>query len=179
MDDPLTTVYALVERAYLRLQAGDLLMRCLEEETATPVKQFIDGLVMAGPKSLATLREVLAEAEERRSQVRNDLQQIILDLKHSLESYGLHIEETGRRELPVALLSPLRVAALLRETTVDEETSLACLRLLRESRSLIENAAARLQVLEEAAAYAKDWLWGLTFESVHSGESERRAADNL
>jgi hypothetical protein len=32
VDDPLDSVYSIVERTYIRLQAGDILNRCLEGE---------------------------------------------------------------------------------------------------------------------------------------------------
>jgi hypothetical protein len=57
-DDPIDAVYSYVERAYVRLQAGDILIRCMEEGNALPMQQMVEGLVLAGPQSLSVLREM-------------------------------------------------------------------------------------------------------------------------
>ncbi|NTX00005.1 MAG: hypothetical protein HGB35_08800 [Geobacteraceae bacterium] len=92
-DDPLQSVYSYVERAYVRLQAGDLLTRCLEESSIAPVQQLVDGLVLAGPPSLQAMREILAEASKRKAQVLDDLHQLSKEIEKSLSSYGIHLKK--------------------------------------------------------------------------------------
>src|SRR5512145_3099372 len=75
-DPSLDAVYAYVEKAYLRMQAGDVLVRCLEEESTIPMQQVVEGLVLAGPQSIAILREMLAESSQRKSQVQDDMHQV-------------------------------------------------------------------------------------------------------
>ncbi len=75
-DDPLDAVYSYVERAYIRLQAGDVLIRCLDEGNAAPIQQMVETLVLAGPRSIAVLQEILAEAEQRKGQIMDDLHQL-------------------------------------------------------------------------------------------------------
>jgi hypothetical protein len=75
-DDPLDAVYSYVERAYIRLQAGDVLIRCLDEGYATPIQQMVETLVLAGPRSMGVLQEILAEAEQRKGQIMDDLHQL-------------------------------------------------------------------------------------------------------
>jgi hypothetical protein len=75
-DDPLDAVYSYVERAYIRLQAGDVLIRCLDEANAAPIQQMVETLVLAGPGSIGVLQEILAEAEQRKAQILDDLHQL-------------------------------------------------------------------------------------------------------
>ena len=75
-DDPLDAVYSYVERAYIRLQAGDILIRCLDEGNSAPIQQMVEALVLAGPHSMGVLQEILAEAEQRKGQIIDDLQQL-------------------------------------------------------------------------------------------------------
>ena len=63
-DDPLDAVYSYVERAYIRLQAGDVLIRCLDEANAAPIQQMVETLILAGPGSIGVLQEILSEAEQ-------------------------------------------------------------------------------------------------------------------
>jgi HPt (histidine-containing phosphotransfer) domain-containing protein len=75
-DDPLDAVHSYVERAYIRLQAGDVLIRCLDEATAEPIQQMVEALILAGPSSISVLQEILSEAEQRKGQVLDDLHQL-------------------------------------------------------------------------------------------------------
>jgi hypothetical protein len=68
-DDPLEAVFSMVERAFMRLQAGDVLLLCLEEDNAVPMQKLVEGLVLAGPQSLNALREVRAEAASRKNEL--------------------------------------------------------------------------------------------------------------
>ncbi len=72
-DDPLEAVFSMVERAFIRLQAGDVLLSCLEEDDTAPVQKLVEGLVLAGPQSLNALREVRAEAACRKSELIGEL----------------------------------------------------------------------------------------------------------
>lgn len=68
-EDPLEAVFSMVERAFMRLQAGDVLLLCLEEDNTVPMQKLVEGLVLAGPQSLNALREVRAEAASRKSEL--------------------------------------------------------------------------------------------------------------
>lgn len=171
-DDPLNAVYSFVERAYIRLQAGDVLIRCMEEGNSNPIQQLVDGLVLAGPKSLSALREILAEAGQRKSQIQDDLLQVFTDLEGSLKSYGVTLaEENGESSL--ARLAPSRLKILLKDQGIqDEEVQKSCMRLLRDARELVISLAGHLSLLEEVERYIQDWLWGLAYQSCHQGSKK-------
>jgi hypothetical protein len=96
-DDPIDAVYSYVERAYVRLQAGDILIRCMEEGNASPMQQMVEGLVLAGPKSLSVLREMRSESAHRKSQILDDLHQVYSDLENSLGYIGCRTDRCKKR----------------------------------------------------------------------------------
>jgi hypothetical protein len=177
-DDPLDTVYSYVERAYVRLQAGDLLIRCMEDESALPIHNLVEGLVLAGPSSINALREILAEATRRKAQVQDDLHQLIKDLDHSLRGYGFRL--SGElREMAFLSLSPVAVLALMREQNItNHETQTSCLRLLNDSRELVEGLISRLVLLDEIELYLQDWIWGVAYQSARNPASKDESSSS-
>jgi hypothetical protein len=87
-DDPLADVYAFVERAYVRMQAGDVLTQCLDEGRLAPLQSLVEMLIMAGPQSLDSLREILAEVYTRKGQLKNDQHQVFVNLEGELRGTG-------------------------------------------------------------------------------------------
>jgi hypothetical protein len=174
-DEPLEAVYAFVERAYLRLQAGDLLIRCLEAGTSTPLQQMVEGLVLAGPRSLGILREILAESVVRRSQVVDDLHQVFSDFENSLKGYGVHLIG-GRSISSVVSLSSKNFLRMLAEQGIhDDEAQVVCLQLLRDSRDLLTSLKVHIELLDEIEDYLEDWIWGLACQETKDQIEERRS----
>ena len=166
-DNPLEAVYSFVERAYMRLQAGDILIRCLEEGNASPMHQMVEALVLAGPQSLNSLQEILSEVGRRKSQVLDDLHQVFNDLQNNLKKHGVRL--TGiNNALLVTRLSYLNFLAMLREQGITEnQAQIDCMQLLKDSKELIINLAAHLNLLDEIENYLQDWVWGLAYQSAH------------
>src|SRR5512143_2270649 len=92
---PGSSIYSLVEKAYFRLQAGDVLTRCLEDGTTDPLHEMIQEMVLAGPQSLDALREILGESVKRKAQVYDDLNQVTNQLSIILKGYGISLERQG------------------------------------------------------------------------------------
>ena len=55
IEESLETVFSVVERAFVRMQAGEVLVACLEAEDLTPIQKMVEDLVLAGPRSLNAL----------------------------------------------------------------------------------------------------------------------------
>jgi hypothetical protein len=173
-NDPLEVVYSFVERAYVRLQAGDLLFRCMEERDIGPLQSWVEGLVFAGPKNLDAMREILAEVGDRQTQSDEDIRQVLQDFRSGLKSYGVRLRgyESGQT---FERLSPVRFLSLLREQGIlDEDAQVACLQLLRDTRDLISSLVIYARLLEEIENYLRDWLWGLMYQTTHQETVDRR-----
>lgn len=170
--NPLEAVYSFVERAYVRLQAGDLVFRCLEERNLSPIQSWVEGLVFAGPNNLGALREILAEVHERQTQSNEDLRQVLQDFRSNLHSFGVRLQDVHSAPA-ITRLTPVRFLSLLREQGIaEEETQVACLQILRDARDLVSGLAIHARLLEEIQTYLEDWLWGMVYQSARQEQDE-------
>jgi len=170
--DPLNAVFSFVERAYIRLQAGDVLIRCMDEASAEPIRQLVEGLVVAGPQSLDVLREILAEAGQRKMQIVDDLHQVFTELEKNLKIYEVQIADIEEviADLPQA---PKRFLTFLEEQgIVEKEAQIACLQLLQNSQELLVSLQRNILMMEEIETFLRDWLWGLAYQSAHQESDE-------
>jgi hypothetical protein len=170
LDASLNSVYAYVERAYLRIQAGDVLGRCLDEGSIVPMQQVVEGLVLAGPQSLNILREMLSESNQRKVQVQDDLHQVYVQFVASLNVYG--VQAIGcRTALSLARLTQRRFLEMLHAQNLTDDAKLvACFQLLHETRSLIKHLSVKLRVLEDVENYLDDWMLGVVYDAARMGE---------
>jgi hypothetical protein len=178
VDDPLDSVYSIVERTYIRLQAGDILIRCLEEKSSEPIHDMVEGLVLAGPKSLDAMREILSEVLKRKSQLKDDINQIINDLRNVLLGYGVKIGKVKGARVLLGI-RPTQFLKLIQQQNInDDQTQLACLQVFQDSRELVLNSNIHLGILEEIELYLRDWIWGITYKQIRSGPNPERS-ENL
>jgi len=174
MADPLDVVFAFAEQAYIRLQAGDVLIRCLDEGHSQPMQQLVEGLVLAGPRSLGVLQEILSETELRRSQVQDDLQQVLAEFTKGLQEFGVRVPGL-RTPFAILGLAPVRFQIMLIEQGVTSpDAQQACLRLLNDVHQLVESLADHLRLLTEIETFLEDWIWGLAYQSAHSAQADFR-----
>jgi predicted RNA-binding protein len=169
---PAASIYSIVEKAYFRLQAGDVLTHCMEDGTTAPIHEMIQEMVLAGPQSLEALREILAEAMRRKSQVHDDLNQVINQLAIILMGYGIKLEASGGNQILKSMderqLSDLMDA----QDILEAETRSGCLQVMKDSKELINTLDGKIQLLDSIENYLRDWLWGLTYQNIRHGEDE-------
>lgn len=171
-DDALAEVYAYVERAYVRLQAADVLTHCLENGDSEPVKNLVEELVLVGTQSLSALREILAEVGTRKKQLREDQNQIFSKLDDALKDYGARLLGTYT-PLSIGHLTSVGFLALLRQQGVDDDQDqLICLQYFQDTTEFMGGIEKHLRLLDEIETYLQDWLWGLIYQSTHEGWAE-------
>jgi hypothetical protein len=177
-EDPIDAVYSYVERAYVRLQAGDILIRCIEEGNAAPVQHMVEELVLAGPQNLSLLREMRIEAALRKSQVLDDLHQIYSELESSLRSFGIRLAG-GINPVTIKYLGSARFLNMLKEQGVlEKDIQSTCLQLLKETREIITSLRQHADLLEEIEVYLTDWSWGLAYQIARDGFGDSTSPDN-
>jgi hypothetical protein len=166
-EDPFESVYSFVERTYMRMQAGDILIHCMEESSPLPIQQMVENLVLGGPRSLTALQEIQTETEQRKLQVRDDLRQLLKDLEGSLKSYGVSLDDTANIEAVIGL-SQVSFLALLRTQEIhDHETQKACLQIIKDCRDLFATLSSRYLLLQDIESYLQDWIWALVVQALH------------
>lgn len=169
--DPLESVYSIVERTYIRLQAGDILIRCIEEKSSEPLHDMVEGLILAGPKSLDAMHEILSEVLKRKSQLKDDINQIINDLRSVMLSYGVKIGKV--KDINTLLgIQPANFLKLIQQQDInDDQTQMACLQVFQDSHDLIFNLHSHLGVLEEIEYYLRDWIGGMVYKQIRRGQN--------
>lgn len=169
---PNSAIYTIVEKAYFRLQAGDVLSHCMEDGSTNPIHEMIQEMVVAGPQSLEALREILGEAMKRKTQVFDDLNQVTHQLSVILTGNGISLETQGGNQalqiMTEAQLVDLMNIQHIRET----ETRSNSLQVLKDSRELISTLNSKIQLLENIETYLQDWLWGLTYQFIRLADVE-------
>jgi hypothetical protein len=171
-DEPLEEVYAYVERAYIRLQAGDLLIRCLETSSLEPIQQMVENLVLAGPKSIGVLREMLAESNQRKLQLKDDLHQVYSNFESTLLDHGVRLEKFKDAGSAVKLNSTIFLKELDQQGIDDPEIQGICLQVMRDSRDLMSSLIGHVRLMDEIEIYLQDWLWGLAILSARQTNDE-------
>jgi hypothetical protein len=163
-EDPAAAVYGMVERAYVRMQAGEALSRCMDEGSPRPMQQLVEGLVIAGSQSLNAVREILAEVSRRSSQLQTDQDQVFSDLEKRLQAYHIRL---GEQFSPASLLrsSTAEWMDFLRYQGVGEDTLLRdCVTMLDEACDLMSSMVEQQIMLDDMELYLEDWLWGLIYQ---------------
>jgi hypothetical protein len=172
-NDSLESVYSFAERAYVRLQAGDVLFRCLQESSMSPIQSWVEDLVVDGPQNLETLRAILAEAGERRVQAEADLQELLEEFDANLNHYGVNAPNDLRAST-LQRLSQVRLLTMLKEQGIlEQETQLSCLRLLKNVRELSGTLIDHSRLLDQIELYLQDWLWGMVYETARQERVDR------
>lgn len=169
---PASSIYSIVEKAYFRLQAGDVLTHCLEVGTTEPVHEMIQEMVLAGPQSLEALREILSEAMKRKAQVYDDLNQVTNQLSIILKGYGISLEKQGGNQV-LRSLNESQLLEMLDEQNIDDVAERAeASQILTDSQELITALNGKIQLLENIEVYLQDWLWGLTYQYIKQSDDE-------
>jgi hypothetical protein len=174
---PNSTIYSIVEKAYYRLQAGDVLTQCLEDGTTDPINELVHEMVLVGPQSLDALREILGEAMKRKSQVYDDLNQVTNQLAIILKGYGLNLETPEGTSILKAITEDQLISLMDAQKISNVETRSGCLQVMKDSQELINTLNTKIQLLESIETYLQDWLWGLTYQHIRRGDNE--GDDNL
>jgi hypothetical protein len=169
MDDILESRNASSGGDYVRLQAGDILIRCLEEASQAPIQRLVEALIVAGPESLNVLREIKAETNQRKLQVEDDMQQVLAGWRSNLESYGLRLRGLKRARMISQMDTERFVAWLRTHGIMDEDTQKVCLQLKRDTNDLLVTLLSHYALLDGIEKYLGDWTWGVFHQLIHQG----------
>lgn len=167
MNRPLDEIFSFVERHYWRLQAGDVLTRCMEEGRITPMEQVVEALVFDGPHNLGALQEMLDEVDQRRRQLEDDLRQMLSDIRHQLRRLGV----TPTSLSPERTLEDLQ--SLLQHTEASSSAPADLLNMLHNAREVGQSMQAHLELLYDLEDLLLDWLWGMAYHFAHTRPESR------
>jgi hypothetical protein len=155
------------EMAYVRVKAGDVLIRCLEEGSGDPMHQLVEALVLAGPENLVVLREILSETNQRKIQVGDDINQILSGLRTNLQSYNIRLR--GMRKASTLIqMTPTRFNAMLKNHgIVDQNAQKACMQLFKDAQDLTISLSGHYALLAHIEEFLEDWIMGVSYQLAH------------
>ena len=167
LDESLDAVFSMVEKAFMRLQAGDVLVLCLEENDTAPMQKLVEGLVLAGPQSLNALREIRSEVTTRKVEFQEEIARVFKKMEDELQGLGVSLAYLPER-ISMHYLEPKNFSRILdQQGILDEPSQVSCARLLSSSKEIMSQLARQILLLDEVELYLDDWIWGLMYQSAH------------
>lgn len=163
----------LIERAFIRVEAEQLISLCLEENDPTLLQRTIENLVLEGTASLGILREIREEVRTTRISLSQQVDTLRLDLTGTLEEFGLLVPGGLRRRrslreylralrgLDTSLLEKGNPLSLEDEILITE----ICEEVKRRS-SLISRKISTMNLLDQVL---QDWIRSLAFQASYQG----------
>ena len=161
----------IAERIYMRMQALDVLHRCLEDYTSSPMKEMLDEIIGDESPDLVLLSELLSDMKslhltlsERRYESRDRVVAVCRD------GYELEIGEFSSPPGSIdygALTSEELLENLAGQVeNLDEDEVLLLSELFAESTQLFAKLSRQIQVIKALLGYLEDWLQALQIEIV-------------
>ncbi len=169
---PVSSVYSIVEKAYYRLQAGDVLTHCVEDNSSEPIHEMIQEMVLAGPQSLDAIREILNETTKRKTQVHDDLNQVVNQLSIILKGYQINLETAQAIQVLQSMDEVQLIELLDAQDITESETRSGSLQVFTDSQELMATLNSKILLLDNIEQYLQDWLWGLTYQHIRQGEQD-------
>jgi hypothetical protein len=155
------------EMVYVRVKAGDVLIRCLEESSGAPMQQLVEALVLAGPENLVVLREILTETNQRKVQVGDDINQVLSGLRTNLQSFNLRLRGL-RKVSSLAQMKPGRFLTMIKNHGIVElDAQKACMQLFKDAQELAVSLSGHYSLLAQIEVFLEDWIMGVSYQLAH------------
>jgi hypothetical protein len=172
VDHPLNELLKVAERAYVRMEAEQLIEDCLHHGDVSSFDNLVEELVLAGASSLEVLREILLVIRARKSDAGQEGINVRQDLMDALAEFDLEIPSTLQGS-PVD--ARLRICAdeLSEEVRrsmdqLNAEDAFLVQEICREAGRRVEKIAYQVAMLSKLEASVLDWIDGLAYESAHA-----------
>ncbi|MEI7987398.1 MAG: hypothetical protein WCI88_00045 [Chloroflexota bacterium] len=155
--------FEFAEHTYLRLQAGDLLTRCLEQDNLNPIQEMVEELILSGPKSISVLREILVETEQRRANVQDSLHKLFVDFQNQHQQ----LKDFPNILAFVWMPAEICLEGLIKHGMSEVDAQMVYSDIIRKNRKNILDLTSQLNLLKDVQNYLHDWLWGMAYQSFH------------
>ncbi len=183
MGDALDDLLSLAERAYLRMQASQLIAQCLDEGDAAMLEDLLHQLVLAGAPSLVALQEIREEIRATSRSLRREGSEVGRKLSEALEGLGIGLPKDlspmlagmARAGLSRSLREQVRQAA---SGLTAEERRLVDV-LWDEAHDRVATIARRLVLLRRLEAAVSDWLECVAYQAARSGARDNPSSLTL
>lgn len=172
MGHALDDLLGLAERAYVRMQAGQLIKECLEQGDSSLLKELVQQLVLTGAPSLAVLREIHEEIRSTGNSLRQEGMVARQDLKEALGQFGLHLPQILIPEGPEAfrrITGPdLRTQVRDASRGLPPEDQALLEEICAEASQRVAAVARQLALLGRLDKEVRDWLGVIAYEAARA-----------
>ncbi len=173
MGDALDDLLNLAERAYLRMQASQLIAQCLEEGDSAILESLLQELVLAGAPSLAALQEIREEIRAASHTLHREGTEVRRKLGEALAGLGVGVPKalvaggagTSRLGLGRSLKEQVRRAT---SGLSPEDRRLVDV-LCEEANQRVIAIGRRLALLRRLDGAVSDWLECVAYEAARFG----------
>lgn len=180
MGDALDDLLSLAERAYVRMQASQLIANCLEEGNPAILEDLLHQLVLAGAPSLVALQEIREEIRAASRSLRREGSQVGKKLTEALAGLGVDLpgdvagtaSGISRLGLSRSLQEQVRQAA---KSLLPEEQRLVDV-LCDEANERATTIARRLALLRRLDGAVSDWLECVAYQAARSAPHDNTSS---
>jgi hypothetical protein len=176
MTEPLDEVLTFAERAYVRMQAEQLIRQCLDRGDSSAFNALLENLVLAGAGSLGVLREIQDELQAARTHLGREGLNVRQDLVQALSEFGVQLPQLLSAEAPDAFRQICRQglshdAARAASHRLEAEDERLLQEICSEAGNRVTGIARRLALLKRMQRLVGDWQEGLLFEALQARET--------
>lgn len=167
MNRRLADLLPLAERAYVRLEAQDLLLRCLKEDNPAPLRELIDEQLGQQNPDLNLLRYMMADVHSRwvvlHERLFDTRRQVISAFR---EAYGIDLNRFApsqmREQFHTLSTEGLFEWLSTAGHQLPGDEALLLREVFAEAVALARELVEDLRMLESLNEYLDDWIAGLT-----------------
>jgi hypothetical protein len=171
VDHPLNELLRIAERAYVRMEAEQLIEDCLQHGDASSFDHLLEELVLAGASSLGVMREILLVIRARKSDAGQEGINVRQDLIDALAEFNLEIPTSlqgNPSEVRLRICAHELSEELLKSTDrLNAEDAFLVEEICQEAGRRVERVAYQVTLLSRLEASVLDWMDGLAYESAH------------
>jgi hypothetical protein len=166
---PLDELLTFAERAYVRMEAEQLIGQCLDQGDPALFNDLVKGLVLAGSTSLGVMREILEEVRSTRTSLMREGMTVRQDLAEALTGFGVDSAQLLSIDSPEAFRlicsQRLRDEARRSASGLKAEDAILLEELCSEAGDRVSGIARRLMLLLKLEESVQDWISGLVYEA--------------
>jgi hypothetical protein len=169
MNRPLDDLLTFAERAYVRMEAEQLIAQCLDQGDPALFNDLLKGLVLAGSSSLGVMREILEEVRSTRSSLVKEGIEVRRSLADTMTGFGLEVPGALATDAPESLRlicsQRLEREARKASSALSPEDALLLEELCSEASDRVTQIARRMGLLMKLEESVRDWIAGLVYEA--------------
>lgn len=161
-------------RAYVRLEAVQLIQDCLALEEVGPFNKMVETLVLDGPSSIYLMREVLKEVQAAKSNLSQEGLGVRHDLMEALGEFDVKLPNllsaNATNDFRDKSLQSRYLKSSFTAAKLDTEEEALLLEIWSEAGEREIEITGRLSFVNQLEEIIRDWIGSMAYEIMRSGQ---------